>query len=194
MNNEKYGINGNTVFEKDGGSVIDLKEIKKVKERKMIEKVHQEQQELHELGIESDLIFVKHRNKEYQCVEVKREFEFNKEFRVELRDIMISKELSKNARCFIGTLSPFVSFPTNAIHIKYKNPTYIELMDILDMSKNILYETLNELEEHNIIKRIKTDGQLIIYFNCFLFVGGYCVEKDTYDLFKNSIYNPLNIK
>ena len=191
MDNEKYGTNGNMVYSLDDGVIIDLQEVKKIKEDNAIKKFHETLEELNDLGLSSNLIVVRHRNKDYQCVEVKREFEFNKEFRVELRDIMLSKELSKNARCFIGTLSPFISFPSNAIHIKYKNPTFDELMDILDMSKPTFTDTLKELEYNNIIRRVKRDGQLIIYFNCFLFVGGYCVEKDTYDLFKSSMYNPI---
>jgi len=172
MNSEKYGINGNTVFDRQTGAVIDLQEVKKAKERDAIDTFHNSMEELHELGLTPDLVVVKYRNREYQCVEIKREYEFNKEFRVELRDLMLSKELSKNARCFIGTLSPFVSFPSNAIHIKYKNPSLDELMEILDMSKNTLSATLKELEDLTIIKRVKRDGQLIIYFNCFLFCGG----------------------
>jgi DNA-binding transcriptional ArsR family regulator len=191
MISEKYGVNGNTVYDKQTGSVIDLEEVKKAKERNAIETFHESMEELRELGLNPELVIIKYRNREYTCVDIKREFEFNKEFRVELRELMLSKELSKNARCFIGTLSPFVSFPSNAIHIKYKNPTFDELMDILDMSKPTLLSTLKELEDNDIIKRIKVDGQLIIYFNCFLFCGGYCVEKSTFDLFKDSIYNPV---
>lgn len=194
MNDEKYGINGNTVFDISTGEVIDKQEIKRVIERNATEAFNNSLNELNELDLESQLVIVKYRNKEYQCVDVKRDFEFNKEFRVELREIMLSKELSKNARCFIGTLSPFVSFPSNAIHINYKNPTYEDLMEILGMSKPTLTSTLKELEKNEIIKRIKRDGQLIIYFNCFLFCGGYCVEKDTYQLFQKSIYNPLLFK
>jgi Fic family protein len=191
MNSEKYGINGNTVYDKLTGSVIDLEEVKKAKERNAIETFHESMEELRELGLNPELVVIKYRNREYTCVDIKREFEFNKEFRVELREIMLSKELSKNARCFIGTLSPFVSFPSNAIHIKYKNPTFDELMDILDMSKNTLSATFKELEENDIIKKIKVNGDMVIFFNPFLFCGGYCVEKSTFDLFENSIYNPV---
>lgn len=186
-----YGTNGSTVYDATDGVVIDLKEIKRVKEENAVKTFNDSLKELNELGISSSLIVVRHRNREYQCVEIKREFEFNKDFRVELRDLMLSKELSKNARCFIGTMTPFISFPSNAIHIKYKNPTFEELMDIMDMSKPTLNNTLNELENQDIIRKIKINGQLVIYFNCFLYVGGYCVEKSTYDLFKNSIYNPI---
>lgn len=192
MDIKKYGSNGATIYNYDDGVVIDLEEIRKIKENEAIDNFHKSIEEINNLGLSSNLVIVRHRNKEYQCVEIKREFEFNKEFRVELRDIMLSKGLSKNARCFIGTLSPFVSFPSNAIHIKYKNPTFDELMDILDMSKNTLLATLKELDDNKIIKRVKLNGQLIIYFNCFLFCGGFCVEKDTYELFKSSIYNPCN--
>lgn len=186
-----YGTNGSTVYDTTDGVVIDLREIKRVKEENAVKTFNDSLRELDELGISSSLIVVRHRNREYQCVEIKREFEFNKDFRVELRDLMLSKELSKNARCFIGTMTPFISFPSNAIHIKYKNPTFEELMDIMDMSKPTLNNTLNELENQDIIRKIKINGQLVIYFNCFLYVGGYCVEKSTYDLFKNSIYNPI---
>jgi DNA-binding transcriptional ArsR family regulator len=194
MNDQKYGINGSTVFIIETGEVIDRQELKRVIEKDAIEEFDSKLNGLKDFDLTSQYVIVKYRNREYQCVDIKRDYEFNKEFRVELREIMLSKELSKNSRCFIGTLSPFVSFPSNAIHINYKNPTYEELMEIVDMSKPTLLSTLKELEDKEIIKRVKQNGQLIIYFNCFLYCGGYCVEKDTFELFKKSIYNPLLYK
>jgi len=189
--NNKYNINGSLVYDTENGMVIDLEEIKKAKEKQAIENFHKSLEEIHDLGLSSQLLIVQYKNREYQCINIKRDFEFNKEFRVELRDIMLSKELSKNARCFIGTMTPFISFPTNAIHIKYKNPTFDELRDILDMSKNTLINTLKELVDNNIIYKTKVNGQMIIYFNPFLFCAGYCVERNTFELFKGSLYNPI---
>lgn len=189
MNN--YGTNGSTIFNLEDGVVINLKEIKKLKEQQAVENFNQSLEELNDLGLSSSLMLVKYKNREYECIDIKRDYEFNKEFRVELRDIMLDKKLSKNARCFIGTLSPFISFPSNAIHIKYKNPTFDDLMDILDMSKNTLNGTITELIDNNIIVKVKLDGQMIIYFNPFLYCAGYCIEKSTYEKFKDSIYNPV---
>ena len=186
-----YGINGNTLYNEDDGLVIDLDKIKKLKEKSAIENFNNSLEELHELGLESTLKVVRYKNIEYECVDIKRDFEFNKEFRVEMREIMLSKTLSKNARCFIGTLTPFINFPTNIINIKHKNPKLDDLMEILDMSKNTLNDTLKELQNNNIIFKTKLNGQMMIYFNPFLYCGGYCIEKYTYELFKNSEYNPV---
>lgn len=188
---DTYGINGETIYHDITGEVIDIQEIIKIKEENAILEFNQTINEIYDLGGNSDLKIIKYKNREYCCVEVKREYEFNKEFRVELRDIMLSKNLGKNSKIIMATLSPFVSFPSNAVIIKGKNPTYIELMDILDLSKPVLMSALNELEDNEIIKRHKINGQTIIYFNCFLYIGGKCVEKDTFELFKNSRYNPL---
>lgn len=191
LNDEKYAMNGSQIYDISTGEIIDPKEIKSVIEKQAVEEFNQRIGAIYDLNMQTDIAIV-YRNREYNCVQVKKNFEFNKVFRMELKSIMVSKELSKNARCFIGTLIPFISFPSNAIHIKYKNPTYKDLMDILDMSKPTLINTLKELEKQFIIKRIKRNGQLIIYFNCFLYCAGYCVERDTYQIFKNSIYNPTN--
>jgi len=192
MNQEEYGMSGNTVYSKDDGKVVDLEQIKKLKEDKIVADAHRALQELSDLGLTSNLVIFSRKNKDYQCVEIKKNFEFNKEFRVELRDIMTNNLLSRNARCVIGTLTPFISFPSNAIHIDYKNPSIDDLTQVLDMSKSALMRTFKELEKHNIIKRVRRDGYTSIYFNCFLFIGGKCVEKSTYDLFKDSLYNPTN--
>lgn len=189
----EYKINGSTVFDISDGTVIDLNEVRRAKEKEAINTFNNSLGELDKLGISSNLTIVNHRNVEYRCVEIKRDFEFNKNFRVEVRDLMLDNELTKNARCFIGTITPFISFPSNAIHVRYKNPTYKQLLKIMDMSLPTLTNTLNELEQKNIIVKIKINGQMVIYFNCFLYIAGFCVEKSTYDLFVNSIYNPIKV-
>lgn len=190
-NIEKYGINGQTIYDKFTGEVVDIQELITIKTENAINEFHTTLSEIRDLGGNDLYQIVKYKNREYNCIEIKREYEFNKEFRVELRDLMLSKSLSKNARMFIGTLTPFISFPSNVVIIKGTNPTYEVLMDILDISRPVLLQTLTELEKQQIIKRNKVNGQNLIYFNCFLYSGGKCVEKSCYELFKDSAYNHM---
>lgn len=138
------------------------------------------------------LINVKIKNKEYVCKTIKNNHTFNKDFKVELRDIMKSKTLSKNARCFLGTMTPFISFPTNTIIIDSENPSIAKISEILGFKTRAISYILSELEKEDIICRKKVNGSSIIYVNPFLYCSGAYVEKSTYDLFCNSKFN--NIK
>ncbi len=190
MEDRFYTTEDNQLVDNISGEVIKFSDIKKAKEKKLVNAYNEMCEDLISIGSVSEFVLVRYKNRDYNCRTIKKDYTFNKEFRVELRDIMSSKILSKNARCFIGTLTPFIAFPSNAIHINYQNPTTEGIMDILDMGKNVIYSTMKELEEKDIIKRIKNNGDTVIYFNPFLFCGGYCVESHVYDLFITSCYNP----
>jgi glutathionyl-hydroquinone reductase len=112
-----------------------------------------------------------------------------KVFRVAVRDLMENGNLSKNAKSFIACMQPYIYFPCNYIVYKCGNPDTKELTKMFDMGKTTLFETLKELEDKGVIKRIKRGGQMIIYVNPFLYSAGGLVEKDTYELFKDSIYS-----
>ena len=191
MENIKF-IDDENMVQMETGEIIKFEDIKKAKQDHILESYKNMVDDLSTLGLNTDYQIIEFRKKEYSVVNIKSDFQFNKEFRMELRDIMRSKLLSKNARCFLGTITPFITFPSNSIIIDGKNPSIDELKDILDMGTNVIYSTLKELEEVRIIKRINVNTNLIIYINPFLYCGGYCVEADTYEMFKDTGFNPEN--
>ena len=148
---------------------------------------------LAEMGLKSEikLTHKKVRGVDYTCIGIKKDYVFNKIFRVEFSDLILTNKLSKNARCMIGTLRPFVTFPTNAIRVRGEYPTYAVLTKMLDMCRTTLMNTLKELKYYEIISSRKSGRQSIIYFNPFLVCAGSTVYVETYSLFKNSAYNPF---
>jgi len=175
------------------GEVIDKKEIQELQVSDLEHDTNQLNQELRASGSETVYKLVKIYNEKFNCVEIKKGFTYGKVFRVELRKIMENKVLSKNARVVIATLEPFLSFPRNTVIINSKTPTMKEIQNIVEIGKTNLYQALAELEEKEVIKRVKSNGQTLIYFNPFLYVSGGYVEVDTYELFKHSQYNPKPI-
>jgi hypothetical protein len=115
-----------------------------------------------------------------------KEYSFVKVFR-EFSDLLVSKKLSKNARCFVGTFLANIDYPTNKIMINGEPPTFEDLKKITGMSENTLRETINKLEYFEVIKKVLRNGYFI-YFNPFL-VCGKGVTASTFTLFKDSIYN-----
>ena len=130
--------------------------------------------------------------REYEVVSVKRNHEFNKIFRVEVRNIMLRKDnkLSIHAKATIATLECFITFPSNCVLVDGKIPSREKLCDLVGVGKSKMYDILKELEYYEIIKRQKESGGVAIYFNPFLYCSGKVVQKTTYDLFKNSMYKP----
>ena len=183
MNNIKM-IDKENIIQINTGEIIKFEDIKKAKEERILNEYKDMVDDLSALDVKTDYKIIEYKKKNYNVVNIKTDFQFNKEFRVELRDVMKSGLLSKNARCFLGTMTPFISFPTNTLIIDGKNPSIEDLKDITDMGNNVIYKTLKELEKACIIKRVNTNTQLIIYINPFLYCGGYCVEEETYKMFK----------
>jgi hypothetical protein len=181
----------NEILDTSTGEVISLDEIKRAKEEKVAKELSNIRSELKSLNIHSDLVLIKQRGENYPCVKVKPNHYFQKVFRVEVRELMKRKELSKNARMFIGTLQTFLYFPTNAVIVDGHNPTSEELIDLLDVGRSTYFNTLQELEEKEIIKRVKRNGDIVIYFNPFLFSAGGVVDKETLEMFKNSRFSNL---
>ena len=191
MSNVKF-IDEEDMVQMNTGEIIKFEDIKKARQKKIYDDYENMVEDLSDLGMYADFKLIEFRNKTYNVVGIKSDFQFNKEFRVELRDIMRSGVLSKNARCFLGTITPFISFPTNSIIVDGKNPSIDDLKVITDMGNGVMYKTLKELEDARIISRVNTNTNLVIYINPFLYCGGYCVEADTYEMFKDTSYNPAN--
>lgn len=192
MNNNIRFIDDENMVQLETGEIIKFEDIKKAKQEQVLDSYKNMVDNLSALGMNTDYKIIEFRKKKYSIVNIKSDFEFNKEFRVELRDIMKNNFLTKNARCFLGTITPFISFPTNSVIIDGRNPSIDELKEIMDMGTNVIYKTLKELEDAKIIQRVNVNTNLIIYVNPFLYCGGYCVEIDTYEIFKDTGYNPEN--
>ena len=185
-------IDDETIVVNETGEIIRIPDYKSDYQQNIKGNFDEMVKDFNKLGIKSDYKIIKHRNKSYETVNIKTDFEFNKEFRVEMRNLIKSGILSKNARCFLGTMTPFITFPSNSIMIDGRNPSIDELMNMTDMGSSVLYKTLKELEEMKIIKRKNSNANLVIYVNPFLYCGGYCVEVDVYNMFKDTSYNPEN--
>ena len=175
------------------GEEITRKEAKEIVHNKALELTDEYNEALRSAGLRGDIKtrFSNRRSENNSRVTIKEDYDFNKLFRVELGELMQNQSLSKNARCVIGTLSSFVTFPTNAIKINNKYPSFEDLRKLIDMSPVTLKKAFKDLEYYEVIKREKSNGQYIIYFNPFLICVGM-VDTDTYVLFKNSTYNPEN--
>lgn len=180
----------NQVYDPCTGEVIDDKEISKLK----LITLKIETEELNKLkhleGSNETYVVAKIHGEKSNCVFLKKGYTFGKVLRVDVQKLMLSGVLGKNSRLIIATLEPFISHPRNSILIHSKTPSMKELEDIVGLKKTMLYEGLNELENNDIIKRVKSNGQIVIYFNPFLYASGTIIHDDTYELFKYSEYNP----
>lgn len=176
----------------DTGEVIDNKEIVDAIETKRNEDFISKTNEMIKLGYKDVDRIVKYKGIEYPCVTIKEKYTYGKVFRVALREIMKDGKLSLNARAFIATFEPYISFPHNTIIVDSQHPNQEQIKEMLGLKRTALYKTLKELEMYDIIKRIKTNSVTVIYFNPFLYASGGIVHSDTYKLFENSAFNPIN--
>ena len=188
---ENYYIDeSNQLIDMTTGEIVDREKIKRAYENKITEDRNEYAKELSKMGIVFDISIIKYRGVEYPVVTIKKDYSFRKVFVVDVREVI--KELSKNAKVFIATFEPYIYFPHNTIVVDNKHPTIPEMCEMLDLKKSAVYNVLKELENHGVIKKINLNGEIVIYFNPFLYCGGGVVHKDTYKLFEDSIYNPLN--
>jgi len=131
---------------------------------------------------------------EYDTKTIKKNNQFSKIFRVEVRKLMMDKDrdLSIYARATIATLEGFISFPSNRVVINSSTPTLEELQKLIKVGRTKLYNIFKELEYYDIIKRKKEGNISVIYFNPFLYCAGKLVEIETYNMFKDSVFNSSN--
>jgi hypothetical protein len=174
----------------DTGEIIDRDQIKDAYEKQLFKKYYEIHKELLALDLDTELLIIKNRGENYKCVQIKRDYTFGKVFRVAVRELMEKNKPSRNALSFIAIMEPYIYFPTNSIIYYGKSPSLKDLENIVGLKKTALYDVLNELEDKDVIKKIKRDGNIIIYFNPFLYSSGAFVLKDTYELFRKSKYNP----
>lgn len=67
-----------------------------------------------------------------------------------------------------------------------------EVCELVGVGKTKLYEIYKELEKYHVIKRMKLHNGTVIYFNPFLYSCGGLIDIETYNLFKDTGYNPIN--
>lgn len=176
----------------DTGEIINNKEIVDAIETKRNEDFMSATDKMINFGYDDFDRIIKYKGVEYPCVTIKQKYTFGKVFRVALREIMKDGKLSLNARAFIATFEPYISFPYNNIIINSQHPSQKEIEDMLGLKRTALYKVIKELESFDIIKRIKTNSVTVIYFNPFLYASGGIVHSDTYKLFEDSAFNPSN--
>lgn len=193
IDNIKYIIDDDgMIVDTETGEIIDNQDIIRAKELKRNEDFISATNELIQLGYSNVDRIVKYKGIEYPCVVIKQNYTFGKVFRVALREIMKDGKLSLNARAFIATFEPYISFPYNNIIVDSQYPSQQDLEDILGLKRTALYKALKELEYYDIIKRVKANNSTVIYFNPFLYASGGIIHSDTFKLFEKSVYNPSN--
>lgn len=193
LDNVKYVVDDDgRIIDKDTGEIIDNHELINAKELKRNEDFISATNELMQLGYTDFDRIIKYKGIEYPCVTIKQKYTFGKVFRVALREIMKDGKLSLNARAFIATFEPYISFPYNNIIIDSQHPNQEQYENILGLKRTALYKVIRELESFDIIKRIKVNNSSVVYFNPFLYSSGGIIHKDTFKMFENSIFNPSN--
>lgn len=191
FNDNKYGLYDSQIYDIETGQIVDKEEIKKALQQDVYDKFINNYQDTVDLGIDLDLKLVKDKKgNTHQAVNVKEKFHFVKVFKVDVRDILQSCDISIFSRGFLYTSLAYLNFPTNTLIIDGETPSNEVICEKFGLGKTKLYEVYKELEKADVIKRKKINGQPIIYFNPFLHSCGL-VDKDTYKLFEDSLYNPI---
>jgi len=176
------------------GEILDPYEVVKAYDDDVKNTLEQSKKELFEMGLNTNLklVPIKVRNKNQVLIPIKTDYDFNKIFRVEFRELIKKGVLSKNCRCIIGTLSSFISFPENSVMVDGEYPKQDVLMKLIGLSKTPFTKALKDLEYYDVISRKRIGRNSAIYFNPFL-IGVGNVSKETVFLFKDSIYNPYRV-
>lgn len=186
----KY-INGKR-YDTETGELVSNKKLKEMSSEHIVDEFKKHQEFCESTGQECELNLVRNRGKQYTCRLIKKGHEYNKVFRVELRELFKVHNFSLQSQAFIGRFVHEISFPENSIVIGHQNPTYEEMAEMMGISKNIMTRTLNELEKVDVIRRKKKNGQNIVYFNPYLYCAGAYVVTETFELFFDSEYNPCH--
>ncbi len=189
MANIKYS-NGKRFKETTGEIYTEAETIKEQSES--IKNAYKEYSKSNlESNTEPEYRLIKIIDKEYDKKKVKERYAFNMMHRTDLKEIMLSGELSANELAFIGALTPFISYPNNDVKINQQYYTLEEIGKFIGRSRNMVTKIINTLEKMEIIKVIKGHKlPPVIYFNPFLYSSGREISKDTYMLFCQSMYNP----
>lgn len=193
LDNNQYEFIDGQLIDISTGEIISIEEIKESLENDIVNKFNDFHQGLSMINLENNLRLIKARNGEkYKCIRIKEKYLFTKVFRTDVRNMFDISKLSIFSKGFIATFQPYLYFPTNTVVVNGKHPNIEEICELVGIKKTKLYEVFKELESNNVIKRENVHGGLTIYFNPFLYSCGGIVDIETYNKFRNSLYNPLN--
>lgn len=174
------------------GEIINKNDIKQALQREIYLKTHDNMAEAVELGIDIGIKLVKDKKgNDYHSINIKEGYHFVKVFKVDMRYTLESCNLSIFSRGFLYSCLAYLHFPTNTLVMDGESPTNEMICERFNIGKTKLYEVYKELDKIDINKRKKINGQLVIYLNPFLHSVGL-VDVETYKLFKDSPYNPIN--
>lgn len=193
LTTKKTRYSKNEVIDLDNGEITELEEQKKNIVQRAKQATLESNKELAEIGLPSNIktIIVKDKSRKPALVEIKKDYEFNKLFRVDFRELFQRPEMikNKNARLAIASLLGFITFPSNKIVIDGESPSNADLEKLWGISQTIVKRVLKDLEYHEVIKRPTENGQRAIYFNPFLVSCGLKVDESTYMLFRETTFN-----
>jgi hypothetical protein len=169
----KYRIENDVMYDQCTGEVINRKEIKKAYQAELSRVMLESELDLNEIGESLNLRVVNDkRGKTHQVINVKEGFHFVKVFKVALREVLSTNNLSKAAKSAYLDFQAYTSFPNNTVIIDGETPDTEKLCTLLDLKKTRLYDVLKELETAELILRKKINGQLVIYINPFIYNCG----------------------
>jgi hypothetical protein len=187
---EKYGIDNGQIYEIETGRIVTSKEVRREYEHHVYDQFMTSAQDLINIGEKISFKMVKdRRGNEYQSRNVKEGFHFVKVFKVDMREMLEVNQVSIFSRGFLYSCLAYLQFPTNTLVLDGESPTNEKICEKFKIGKTKLYEVYKELEKLDVIRREKVNGQMVIYLNPFLHSCGL-VDKNTYDKFKDTQYNP----
>jgi hypothetical protein len=173
------------------GQIYTKKQIKKINNKKLFDEHNAYMETSLDFEVDAEYKLIKLKEKESSTKIVKEGYKFNMIHRTDLKELMLSNELTVYESAFIGKLTPFITFPDNDVRINKQYLTLEELSKFCGFSKNIMTKTIKSLEKLEVIKIVKGGNKPpIIYFNPFLYSAGREVNNDTFNMFCQSKYNP----
>lgn len=187
---ERYVYKGDQLVDIETGEIVNLKEIQASKKKKIQDDFATLQADSTLTGIPLNLRLITIKGRDYGCIPIKKNYQFNKIFQTELKDIFDATNLDIGSLGFLTRFTPYIYFPENYLLIDGKIPTLETLWTKLNIKKRKLILILKELEFYDFIKRVKVGRNNIIYINPFLYCSGGSVSIETFKLFKESLFNP----
>lgn len=190
MNDNRYVVYKGQLIDIETFEIIDTHAIRKAKEKQLKQEYDKLTNELNEIGEVSTIKMVKDKKgNEHSVLNVKEGFHFVKVFKVDIRNIIETCNLSIVARGFLYTCLAYLYFPTNTLVIDGESPSNEVICEKFGIGKTKLYAVYKELEKLDIIKRKKFNGQMVIYLNPYLHSVGF-VDIETCKMFNDSEFNP----
>ena len=190
---EKYRYEKGQCYNTETGELINIKNLKQESNEEIQEAFNKYANKSYDLDGKLDYELKKSKTGEqYLCVSIKPGYYYTKVFRMDGMYLIEKVGISLDARGFVYTFSNHIYHPTNTIVVNGQNPSVLKMAEMCLIKDRKMGYILAELEKKEVIKRVKINGKLVIFFNPFLIASGGVVDAETYELFKNSIFNPKN--